>query len=262
MSMIERYWAMSNGSVDGEARPPSLSLNPSGTMRDMTPVRVTTRRWNMKSSLPRLFASLALALAAVTAVAADITLYERGDFRGRSLTANGPIQDLMSTGFNDRVSSVAIRSGSWELCSDANYQGNCVRLEPGDYPSLRSMGINNAVSSARPLRGGGGGRVALYDAPDFGGRMATLDSDVPNFGPLGINDRAASAIVYEGRWLVCEHADYQGRCITLEPGRYSDLGRMSERISSARLESGGGPVPPGPPGGPGGRARAILFEGA
>jgi hypothetical protein len=217
--------------------------------------------------LRRLAAGLVLSVAASAALSADITLYERGDFRGRSFTANGPVQDFGATGFNDRVSSVAIQNGSWELCSDANFGGNCVRLDPGNYPSLRSMGMNNAVSSARPLRrggggGGGGGRIALYDAPNFNGRVATLDSDVPNFGPLGINDRVASAIVYEGTWQVCEHADFQGRCVTLGPGRHPDLGRMDDRVSSARLESGAGPVPPGPPGGPGRQARAILFEGS
>jgi len=206
--------------------------------------------------------------AATTAAVADITLYERSDFRGRSFNANGPIQDLSANGFDDRVSSVAIRTGSWELCSDAHFRGSCVRLEPGDYPSLRSMGLNNAVSSARPLRGGGGGgvggggRIALYDAPNFDGRVATLDNDVPNFGPIGINDRVSSAIVYEGTWQVCEHADFQGRCVTLGPGRHPDLGALSDRISSARLASGAGPMPPGAPGGPpGSHARAILFEG-
>src|SRR5438552_17527133 len=106
---------------------------------------------------------------ATVAVAADITFYERDGFRGRSFTATGPIQDFSSIGFNDRASSLAIRSGSWQVCSDAYFRGRCVNLAPGDYPSLSSMGLDNSVSSVRPI----GGQIGLFDLPNFGGRGFT-----------------------------------------------------------------------------------------
>ena len=50
-----------------------------------------------------------------------------------------------------------VRSGSWQLCSDAEFRGQCITLSPGSYPSLRAMGLNDRVSSARPAFGGSGG---------------------------------------------------------------------------------------------------------
>lgn len=195
-------------------------------------------------------------IAATAAAAADITFFQRDGLRGRSFTADAPIPNFNDLGFNDRASSLVIRSGQWEVCSDADYRGRCVTLVPGDYQTLRSMGLDNAVSSARPI---GGGRIALYDRPNFGGRGVTLENDATNFDPLGINDRADSAIVYEGTWQLCQHADFAGYCITLAPGRHPNLGGMAGQASSARLVAGG-EVGGGGGGRPGGRSRAILFE--
>jgi len=198
---------------------------------------------------------------AMAAVAADITFYGQDNMRGRSFTANGPIDNFEGTGFNDRASSLVIHGGSWQVCSDAYFRGRCVNLARGEYPSLRSMGLENAVSSARPV----GGSMALFDLPNFGGRGVTLDNDAANFEPLGINDRAASAIVYEGTWQLCQHADFNGACITLAPGRHPDLGRMAGQASSARMVAGGDVGAAGGGagggGGPRGRSLAILFEG-
>jgi hypothetical protein len=190
-------------------------------------------------------------LTAMAAVAADITFYERDGMQGRSFIANGPVDNFDGMGFNDRASSLVIRSGSWQICSDAFYRGRCVSLARGDYPSLRSMGLDNSVSSARPI----GGRITLFDLPNFGGRSVTLENDESNFDPLGINDRAASAIVYESAWQICQHADFGGTCFTLAPGRHPDFGRMAGQASSARMVAGGGG------GVPESRSRAILFEG-
>jgi hypothetical protein len=194
-------------------------------------------------------------VTAMTALAADITFYEREGLRGRSFTANSPVQNFEYIGFNDRAQSLVIGSGSWEICSDAYFGGRCVSLAPGDYPSLRSMGLERSVSSARPV----GGRIVLFELPNFGGRSITLDSDTVNFDPLGANDRAVSAIVYEGTWQICQHAYYAGGCVTLPPGRHPDLGRLDRQVSSARMVAGGeagGASVPRP-----NRARAILFEG-
>ena len=192
-------------------------------------------------------------LTAMAAVAADITFYERDGMRGQSFTANGPVDNFDGTGYNDRASSLVVRNGSWQVCTDANYRGRCVTLARGDYPSLRSMGLDKSVSSARPV----GGRITLFDLPNFGGRSVTLENDESNFDPLGINDRAASAIVEQSTWQLCQHADFGGTCFTLGPGRHPDFGRMAGQASSARMVTGatdGGGVPES-------RSRAILYEG-
>src|SRR5262249_671709 len=62
-----------------------------------------------------------------------------------------PMSDLDRTDFNDRASSLVVQSGDWLVCEDAHFQGRCVTLHPGEYPSLDRMGLNHRISSIRPL---------------------------------------------------------------------------------------------------------------
>ena len=57
-----------------------------------------------------------------------------------------------------------------------------------------------------------------------------------NLRNYGFDDRAASAIVQNGRWEVCSDADYRGRCVTLLPGQYRSLGdlNLNFQVSSVR----------------------------
>ena len=82
-----------------------------------------------------------------------VRFFERGGFEGRSFTTDRPIGNLERFGFNDRASSAVVRGGRWELCEDARFSGRCVVLRPGRYPDLRAMGLNNQVSSVRPVNG-------------------------------------------------------------------------------------------------------------
>ena len=100
------------------------------------------------NTLPRLFVGLAIA-AAATQVCAQVRIFEHADFRGRSFTADRAVADLSRFGFNDKASSVIVRSGNWELCQDWRFAGRCVVLRPGRYPSLGAMGMNDRVSSIR-----------------------------------------------------------------------------------------------------------------
>ncbi len=79
-------------------------------------------------------------------------------------------------------------------------------------------------------------QVVLYQHQEFGGSIVRVDSTVPDFAPLGFNDRASSVVVEQGRWEVCEDAGFRGRCTTLSPGRYPSLAPLglNNRISSAR----------------------------
>ena len=96
--------------------------------------------------------ALGLALLTVAAAAqADLTLYENDDFGGRSVAAARAMQDLRGRGFNDRASSVVVTRERWEVCEDDGFNGRCMVLRPGSYPSLRAMGLNDRISSARPL---------------------------------------------------------------------------------------------------------------
>jgi hypothetical protein len=96
----------------------------------------------------RLFIGLSLA-AAAAAASAQVTFFEHDGFRGRSFTSDRPVGDFARFGFNDRASSVIVRSGRWELCDNARFGGRCVVLRPGRYASLSAMGMNDRVSSVR-----------------------------------------------------------------------------------------------------------------
>ena len=78
-------------------------------------------------------------------------------------------------------------------------------------------------------------QVILYQHEEFGGGSVRVDATIPDFAPLGFNDRASSAIVERGRWEVCEDAGFRGRCTILSPGRYTSLVPLgfNNRISSA-----------------------------
>lgn len=111
----------------------------------------------MKTSTPsfaRILARSTLAIAAAAAAAqagAQVTLYEHDGFQGRAFTTDHRIGNLDRVGFNDRASSVVVSGDRWEVCEDAGFNGRCVVLRPGNYPSLRAIGMNDRLSSVRRL---------------------------------------------------------------------------------------------------------------
>jgi hypothetical protein len=219
-------------------------------------------------------AAFATALS-LPALAQQAVLYEGRDFRGRSVTITQPAPNLGYHGFEDRASSMFVMSGTWEICSEPYFRGQCRTYGPGEYPTLG--GQSNRVSSARPWGSGGQGptgaagrewvdsgaaEVSVFDRRDFQGPLRTLREATPNFEPLGFNDAIASIIVRRGTWEFCTDAMFGGDCRTYGPGQYPSLpGGHDDRYSSARPVEGGwargrqGKEPGGE-----GPARIRLFE--
>jgi hypothetical protein len=81
--------------------------------------------------------------------AADLTLYTDADFQGRPLNVVIDLKQLNSLNFNDRASSLVIEKDAWILCSDEEFAGKCVTLEPGRYESLEAMGLDDEITSVR-----------------------------------------------------------------------------------------------------------------
>jgi uncharacterized protein YcfJ len=94
----------------------------------------------------------AAAMGLASQAFAQITFYEGEGWRGRAYSANTTVRDLSRNGFNDRASSVVVDRGQWEVCSDANFRGQCMVLRKGSYESLRGMGMNDRISSVRPVK--------------------------------------------------------------------------------------------------------------
>ena len=100
-----------------------------------------------------------------------ITFYQRDEFGGRSFATDHRVGDFNRYGFNDRANSVRVRGGRWEVCTGPRFEGRCVVLRRGDYPSLRQAGLEDRISSARPIQRGAQewDRRVAYDrerAPD------------------------------------------------------------------------------------------------
>jgi uncharacterized protein YcfJ len=194
----------------------------------------------MKTILKSALAATALIISAQAA--ADVTFYEREDFRGRSFTTDKSVGSLERFGFNDRASSAVVKGEPWEVCDDVRFGGKCAVLRPGRYPSLAAMGLNDRVSSTRdagnapPVADAGAPQITFYEREGFRGKTFTADKQIGNLERFGFNDRASSAVVLGDRWEVCEDARFNGQCRVLRPGRYPSLAAMGldNSISSVR----------------------------
>lgn len=210
--------------------------------------------------MKRLLAAAAvLATLSNVALAGEMTIFADANFRGARATLDRDARNLSEFGFNDRVSSLVIRSGTWQLCQDANFRGRCAELGPGEY---RQLPFNDAVSSIREISRGGPGRgpdrgpdrddrddhrgggwdrggdrggpdVVLFQDGNFRGPETGVSRDSRNLSEIGFNDRVSSIVIREGRWEFCEHADFRGRCEVFGPGRYPSID-MNDRFSSMR----------------------------
>ena len=103
-------------------------------------------------------ASLACLCAAAAPAVAQVTFYQDDGFRGRAIAVDRSVGNFERFGFNDEASSVVVRSGPWEICTDAHFAGSCLVLRPGSYPSLGQMDLNDQISSVRPA-----GNMARYE---------------------------------------------------------------------------------------------------
>ncbi|MES2937804.1 MAG: beta/gamma crystallin-related protein [Pseudomonadota bacterium] len=84
---------------------------------------------------------------------AQVTFYEGEGYRGRAFTTSSTVPNFARNGFNDRASSVVVDRGRWEVCEDAGFRGRCVVLRRGSYESLAGLGLQDRISSVRPVNG-------------------------------------------------------------------------------------------------------------
>ena len=79
-----------------------------------------------------------------------------------------------------------------------------------------------------------GGRLTLYARPHYRGQEVTLTRSTSNLRFVGFRDPVMSLRVH-GRWRVCEHTDYRGRCSTMRHDQSTIFG-LTGHSSSARFE--------------------------
>jgi hypothetical protein len=182
------------------------------------------------------------------ASAGVINLFDQQNFQGQRMILRGDqIPDLDKTGFNDRIQSIAVEEGYWELCTDSYYRGACMTLGPGQYPDLMGQ-FTRTISSLRevpapppppplpPPPPPPGPRAILFEYQNFGGRQFAIDGQVvSNLDNTGFNDLPASLVIENGPWLFCTDANFLGVCHAFAPGQYPQLpSEMHNKISSGR----------------------------
>ncbi len=168
---------------------------------------------------------------------APIVFYERTGLRGRALPIETSARRFGPLGFNDRARSVRVNSGVWRLCTDANFGGRCEFLDN----TVRDLGVlrlSGNISSAELTpypQGPGSYDIALFNRSDYRGEFLGFDDAVRSLGSYNFNDTAGSVMINRGTWLVCEHANYRGRCEVVDASlRSLDQIGLDNRISSLR----------------------------
>ena len=179
----------------------------------------------------------------------EMRLYDRERFGGRTLTVREDMPSLRREDFNDMASSITVMAGTWEVCSDPRYAGRCVTLQPGQYPTLESMALNDRISSVRRVAGTPAPvpmvpSATFYEQEGFRGRSYAAHESNGNFDRAGLSVRAASIDVQVGRWDVCEDPRFGGKCVSLQPGRYPSIASLglSDRVASARAFGADGKI--------------------
>ena len=210
-----------------------------------------------------------LALVATAALAGEITLYEHPGFQGRNMTTGDAVPNLVRAGFNDMASSIVVRSGVWEVCTDAYFHGNCATLRPGEYRRIDGT-LNDRISSARQIGyepappnaivtsppvavvtpppvavvtppavavvtpPPADTRIVLHERTRSGVKSVELTDGVRDLDSVGFSNRADSATVYGGVWRLCDQEGGNGTtCVEFGPGYYDHLGALDRNVRSA-----------------------------
>lgn len=193
----------------------------------------------------------------------SLELFGQPGMRGKSMKLDRDAPTLEGSGFNDRASSLIVTEGTWQLCSDAGYAGNCRIYTPGEYADL-GYGMVKEVSSARMVRahrdapaafGGGyaapaappvGARVILFEGNDLRGESVAVSGMNGALSRSGFDNNASSMIVEGGQWLFCTEPYFRGDCKVIGPGRYRSLREfgLERTISSLRPAGATEPVAP------------------
>jgi hypothetical protein len=178
----------------------------------------------------RLALGCAASLLLAATASAQITVYDDIEYRGPALTFNGDVRDLRSAGWNDRISSLRIGPGVWEICRDVDFR-DC-RVVRSDERDLRRSGWNDSISSLRSLGGNGAGLTAFEDFGYRGGTR-TFDREIRDLRSIGWNDKISSLRVGSGLWELCREIDFRD-CQTFRADE-QELGRgWNDSISSLR----------------------------
>lgn len=70
---------------------------------------------------------------------APVEVFTAPDFRGRARPLDGDTGSLFADGDNRGAASIVIHEGTWQLCSQPGYGGECEVYQPGRYADLGEL---------------------------------------------------------------------------------------------------------------------------
>lgn len=132
--------------------------------------------------------------------------------------------------------------GGWTWASayfrDCNSQG--VANDDGRLVCQSRVGNGGGWNGGGPGGGrpGGGWRadIVMFEDSGYEGRVYEVVGDMPDLGMVKFNDRASSIKIVRGagKWEICEHTNYQGRCSRLDADQAILPREWNDQISSIR----------------------------
>jgi hypothetical protein len=76
----------------------------------------------------------------------DLTIFGEPNFGGGSAPTGQSQPDVAASGWQNAISSIQIQSGIWDFFTDANFSGESMRLQAGQYATL-PQGWNKKIAS-------------------------------------------------------------------------------------------------------------------
>ena len=176
--------------------------------------------------------------------AQSITVFTGPDFRGEQQTFAREAPRLRDAGWDNRIASVQVRGGEWQLCRRERFT-ECI-LVSRDVSNLAQWGMDYAINSLRPVRGepsppgAAAPSITVFEGSGFRGQERTFQGGVPRLRNQGWSDRIGSVAVGAGEWELCAEENFRD-CVAVSADQ-ADLTqqRLDYRVRSLR------PVEPEP----------------
>ena len=95
-------------------------------------------------------ATLATMAGPASARPPGLIVFQEDNFGGDSREIRDDQPDLDWIHFDDRISSVQVNRGVWELCEHSQYRGRCITVDH-DIRKLDRLGFDDRISSIQRL---------------------------------------------------------------------------------------------------------------
>ncbi|KAM3930336.1 beta/gamma crystallin domain-containing protein 1 [Leptodactylus fuscus] len=171
-----------------------------------------------------------------------IDLFTDPDGHGVMTSYYDDTEEVQVYGRLQRTCSIKVHCGVWLIYEESGFQGVPFILEPGEYPDLSFLNIQEAyIGSMRPLKMGSRKveipyepKIVIFEKPMFEGRHVELDKEmltlqnveIPEGDEEAEKELAFSTVgsirVLSGLWVGYEKPGYEGHQYLLEEGDYEE----------------------------------------